>query len=85
MDEGGGSHVGKCTGDSVDEIKPAASRKRVRSSSSDIGPSSNFPDSEHVFKKRSLSDMDVTTTAEGGLDKVALLDAGSQFGKVRWL
>ena len=60
--------------------KLAAKRKRVRSGDPD-GDLQDVLDSEHVTKKMSVSDMDLTDRKR---DRVALLDAGSQYGKVNY-
>lgn len=54
--------------------------KRVRSSDSDKEYFSDLPDAEHLSKKCSLSDMETSSCMD--VDRVALLDAGAQYGKV---
>ena len=54
--------------------------KRVRCSSSDHECLSDLIDAEHLSKKHSLSDMETASFKD--IDRVALLDAGAQYGKV---
>ena len=65
------------------DTKPAATRKRRnRSGGSESEDSPEVPAIEHVSKKMSISDM-VMPPSERDVDRVALLDAGAQYGKVR--
>lgn len=59
--------------------KLAAKRKRVRSGDPDNEDPQDVLDVEHVTKKMSVSEMDALNRKG---DRVALLDAGSQYGKV---
>lgn len=61
----------------------AATRKRVRSMDSDEKTAPHSPDAEPVTKKISVSDVDMSPIESSlGVDRVALLDAGAQYGKV---
>ena len=63
------------------DSKPAATRKRRnRSSGSESGDSPELHDIEHVSKKMSISDM---APSGRNVDRVALLDAGAQYGKAK--
>ena len=68
--------------------KLAVTRKRVRSDITEKDESSDVSMVEHhVFKKKSISDMEglssISITSTGlEPDRVALLDAGAQYGKV---
>ena len=77
--EGGSSAAGRDHADS----KPTATRKRRNRSGGGSGSeeSPELPDIQHVPKKRSTSDMEVAPTGKA-VDRVALLDAGAQYGKV---
>lgn len=66
-------------GGRVAENEPLATRKRVRSGHPEDENSPSLPDAEPVAKKMSVSDVDVKSM----MDRVALLDAGAQYGKVR--
>lgn len=62
---------------------PTAKRKRVRSGESVGEDSEDFSSAVPVTKKVSISDMELTSIPSGVLqDRVALLDAGAQYGKV---
>lgn len=61
------------------EEQPTTKRKRVRSGDSESDVSQDLSDAVPVTKKVSVSDMDLSSLKP---DRVALLDAGAQYGKV---
>ncbi len=61
---------------SVDSI----TRKRARSTEQENAPEE--PLTDQVSKKKSVSEMEIASE-EKGFDRIALLDAGAQYGKVR--
>ncbi len=63
---------------SVDSI----TRKRARSTEQENTPEE--PLTDQVSKKKSVSEMEIPSEdQEKGFDRIALLDAGAQYGKVR--
>ncbi len=62
---------------------PATTRKRrIKSGGSESDGSPEVPPIEPVSKKMSISDMEMAPL-DKNVDRVALLDAGAQYGKVR--